>query len=234
MITEHWKVPKMWKGGDCWIIGGGLSMPRQFGVPEDVIEQVNNQQTSISVYSQYMSELHYRNVIGVNVAFLLGSWISVLYFCDGSFYRNYRKDILRFSNIKATCVNHLPRSGIDSGEINVIKRLKRDTRYGLSTRADIICWNHNSGGAAINFATLAGVKRVLLLGFDMKWVDNKTHWHHGLPGYQKPQIPATYRKFLRSFPAIAEDAKRNRVEILNVNTDSAIKQFPQVQLKDVL
>ena len=36
----NWFVPRMWNDGECWILGGGSSLPRQFGVPESVIEKV--------------------------------------------------------------------------------------------------------------------------------------------------------------------------------------------------
>lgn len=234
MIDPHWKIPKMWKDGEAWIIGGGLSMPRQFGVPEGVIEEVTTKQDPITLYSDYLKPIHDKNVIGVNIAFMLGDWISVLYFCDSGFFRNYKDDILAFKNIKATCVNHLPRQAINSGELRNIKRMKRDMRYGLSPKADTICWNYNSGGAAIDFAAHAGVKRILLLGFDMTAVENKTHWHSGFPTYKKPTVPGSFRRFLRSFPSIAADAKRNRIEILNISPESKIKEFPKVKLEEVL
>ena len=207
-------------------------MPRQFGISEEVIENVNSQQDSIAAYSDYLSPLHDKHVIGVNVAFMLGSWISVLYFCDTGFFRNYKNDVLDFHNIKATCVNHLDRNLMLL--TRNIKRLKRDMRYGLSTKADTICWNFNSGGAAIDFAAHTGVKRILLLGFDMRYVDNKSHWHAGYQTYTKPTNPASFRRFLRSFHAIDSDAKRRRIDILNVSMDSAIKEFQKVELKDVI
>ena len=227
-----WNIPKMWDGGECWIIGGGSSMPRQFGVSEETIKNVHTAQDSMVVYSDYLKPLHGKHVIGVNVAFMLGDWISAMYFCDPGFFRVYKHDMANFHNIKATCVNHL-----DSNLVSIsgnIKRLKRDMRYGLSTRASTICWNFNSGGAAIDFAAHTGVKRILLLGFDMKYIDTKSHWHDGFQTYRKPTNPASFRRFLRSFPAIASDAKRRRLEILNVSQESAIKDFPKVELKDVL
>lgn len=228
-----WKIPKMWEGGECWIIGGGLSFPRQFGVSEDIIERVISKQDSIDVYSDYFKPLHNRHVIGVNIAFMLGDWISVFYFCDASFLRVHHERIFKFRNLKATCVNHLDRDLLPQA-IN-IKRMKRDMRYGLSNKADTICWNFNSGAAAIDFAAHTGVKRILLLGFDMKLddVSKQAHWHKGMKGY-KPSSSAVYRRFLRTFPAIAADAKQRKIEILNVNTDSAIEQFPKVKLEEVL
>lgn len=229
---KYWTIPKMWEGGQCWIIGGGTSMPRQFGVSESVIEDVNTKQDPITVYSDYLSLLHSEHVIGVNIAFMLGDWISVFYFCDSQFYRIYKEDIDKFHNIKATCVNHLPRYLLP-GTGN-IKRLRRDNRYGISNNREVIQWNFNSGCAAINFAIHAGVKRILLLGFDMvPGPEGDTHWHQGFAPYTKPTTKMVFKRFLRAFPHIARDAKTRGVEILNVSPNSAIKEFPRVSLKDV-
>ncbi len=229
---EWWSVPKMWDGGDCWIIGGGVSMPRQFGIPESVIEGVSSRQAPVSVYSDYLSQLHNKNVIGVNISFMLGDWVSVLYFCDTSFYRVYHKEINAFHNLKVTCVNHLPRTMLPS--TRNIKRLRRDMRKGLGRDPGLIQWNYNSGVAAMNFATHAGVKRIILLGFDMKPLEGKTHYHSGIRNYRNSTVPATFRKFLRSFPNVATDAKKMKVEILNVSPESALTCFRKVKLEELL
>jgi hypothetical protein len=224
----HWSVPKMWTE-DCWIIGGGPSMLQQFDVPSDVIQKVEKGELPFSTYSDYLTPLHSKNVIGTNISFMLGEWISVLYFCDARFYRTHFDQISAFRNLKVTCVNHLDRELLPYS--TNVKRLKRDYKPGLSNRPEFICWNNNSGGAAINFATLAGAKRILLLGFDMKAQDKKTHWHNA---YKTPTLNATFRNFLKRYPVIADDARRIGVEILNVNPDSALDAFPKVSLKDVL
>ncbi len=204
-------------------------MPRQFGISEEVIGNVTSRQDPITVYSDYLSPLHDKHVIGVNMAFLLGNWVSVFYFCDSQFYRAHKPDIDEFHNLKVTCVNHLP-TNLLPGTVN-IKRLRRDNRRGISTDRGVIQWNYNSGCAAINFAAHAGVKRILLLGFDMKPVDERTHWHST---YRKQTQPATFRRFLKSFSPIASDAKRRKIEILNVSPDSAIEAFRKVKLEEVL
>lgn len=224
----HWRIPKMWTE-DCWIIGGGPSMLHQFGVPSDVIGQVREGKSPYSVYGDYLSPIHSKNVIGTNLAFMLGDWVSVMYFCDAQFLRKYIDKVLTFRNLKVTCVNQL--GGVSENLQTNIKRLKRDYRSGLSTKPDTIQWNHNSGAAAINFASLAGAKRILLLGFDMVVHPEGTHWHN-LYGKQTP--PNSFKRFMRNFPKIAEDAKKLKVEILNVSPTSALDVFPKVALKDVL
>lgn len=225
---SFWKVPKMWTE-DCWIIGGGPSMLQQFEVPSELITKVEGKELPFSAYSDYYKPLHSKNVIGTNMAFMLGNWISVLYFCDAQFFRVNKDSIAAFPNIKATCVSNLGKAF--SVEAASIKRLKRDYKFGLSFEQDMICWNHNSGAAAINFAILAGAKRILLLGFDMKPQEGRTHWHNAYPNKTER---ASFKRFLRRFPDIASAAKRAGVEILNVSPDSAIDCFPKVTLKEVL
>jgi hypothetical protein len=225
---EFWKVPQMWTG-DCWIIGGGNSIAQQFDIPSDIIEKVNKGELPYSTYGKYLTPLHSKNVIGTNVAFMLGEWVSVLYFCDARFFREHHKAILAFRNLKVTCVSHLDRH-LQPATTN-IKRLRRDYKAGISLKPDLIHWNHNSGAAAINFAILAGAKRIMLLGFDMNSQTGKTHWHSV---YKNNTPRNTFTRALKKFPEIAIGAKKAKVEILNVSPDSAIECFPKVSLKDVL
>ena len=74
-----WSVPRMWEEGDVWILGGGPSVPRQFGIPEKVVQDVINGISPPSVYSPYMKALHDKHVIGINVAYLIGNWIDSRY-----------------------------------------------------------------------------------------------------------------------------------------------------------
>lgn len=73
----NWIVPKIWEGGDVWIIGGGPSLTKQFDIPNDVVQRVLAGNAPPSVYSPYMSYLHDKHVIGINVAFLIGDWIDM-------------------------------------------------------------------------------------------------------------------------------------------------------------
>lgn len=228
----YWEPPNMWQDGECWILGGGSSLPRQFGVPEELIKKVENKEEPIASYSEYLKPIHDKHVIGTNLSFLLGNWISMLYFCDTTFYRRYYKEIANFHNLKVTCVNHIDRNLLPT--TRNIKRMKRDNRTGLSKTLNTICWNYNTGAAAIDFAAHVGVKRILLLGFDMKPLNGKTHWHQGYEGYLKPTRDIVFDRFLKVFPKIAEDAKKEGIEILNVTEDSAIDLFKKVNLKDVL
>jgi len=226
----------MWKGGECWVIGGGPSVPRLFGVPDEIVKAVHRKELGIDAYSPYLSAIHDKHIIGVNTAYMLGDWVDVVTFGDIQFYLEHAQRLLNFRNIKVS-IHERACSGQPG--CHHIKYVPQDTQQptGLTDRKYFVSWNKHSGAGAINLALHFGCKRVYLLGFDMKLdMNGKSHSHaeyfrDGFPKYGK-NLP--YAKHLSMYPHIARDAKRHGMEILNVNDDSAIQDLPMVSLEDVL
>jgi len=237
----RWSVPPIWEGGDVWILGGGSSVPKQFGIPDKVVEDVVKGISPPSVYSPYMSAIHDKHVIGINVSYLIGDWIDMVFFGDSNFFRGHAEALAKWSGLKVCChaitqnvpwVKYLPLDG---------KRPR-----GISTNPGTVSWNANSGSAAISIAANAGAKRIILLGFDMS-LDNsgKKHWHNLYKNAivteperkrrERGEIPMQpFQKHLKGFSYIAKDAKEREIEILNANPDSAVKEFPKFSLKELL
>ena len=232
----RWNVPDMWKDGECWIIGGGPSVPRMFGVPESTIQDVYKKRQAIAAYSPYLSALHDKHIIGVNTAYQLGNWVDIVLFGDVAFYLEHASRLLDFKNLKVCC--H-PRVQNGKPGVHHVKYLQQDRtkERGLSSRVGHIGWNKHSGAVAINLAYHLGVKRVYLLGFDMKLnADGKSHSHaeYHQEGLPKHRQRTPFSAHLVMYPHIAKDAQKLKLEIINVNDDSAITQFPIVKLEDVL
>jgi hypothetical protein len=228
----NWSAPKLWEGGSCWIVGGGKSMPYQFGIPGDVIEGVCTGKLFPSAYSPYLEALHHRHVIGVNNSYLIGHWIDFLFFGDGSWHLVHQHRLAKWPGIKVTCA---PKFGnLDEKKAQGIKYLGKDRshRQGISSSPQRVSWNGNSGAAAISLARHLGVKVIYLLGFDMNAEGKYTHWHgqHGVARKKNPP----FKRHLVGFPAIAKDAKEMGITIFNVNKDSAIECFKKISLKDTL
>ena len=92
-------------------------------------------------------------------------------------------------------------------------------------------FNSSSGGSAVNVAYLLGAKRIILLGFDMRFVDGKSNW------WQYDQFPKTdkgYANFIRPFYKIKEDAYKLGVEILNATPSSALDMFRFVRASEYI
>lgn len=231
-----WIVPRIWEGADVWIIGGGPSVPKQFGIPDKVIQQVIDGATPPNVYSSYMTAIQDKHVIGINMAYRIGNWIDMVVFGDTGFFLRERGNLSKFPGLK---VSLNPGQHQDSW----VKYIARDTTHvkGISSNPKMVSWNGNTGAAAISIAVHTGAKRIILLGFDMKIGDNKMqHWHNL---YQKGPVQAQdnrrirklpFDRHLSGFPVIAEDAKRMGVTILNACPNSEIQCFPKVTVKDIL
>lgn len=230
-----WKIPKIWEGGECWIIGGGPSMPRQFGIPESLVEEVLNKDKPPAEYGPYLTPIHDKHVLGINAAFMLGTWVDIVLFGDAGFYFKHKKALDVFPNVKVACSPELRRSR----KVYQLKHSPRDggKPLGITKRPYHLSWNMNTGAAGINLAYHLGAKRIFLLGFDMTLGPYDTqHWHsvHRPRGSRIHPKKLPFQKHLRGFPEIASDAKRLGVEIINVSPDSAIRDLPKVSLKEVL
>jgi hypothetical protein len=228
----------MWEGGDVWIIGGGPSIPKQFGVPNGIIQQVCDGTSPPSVYSPFMEAIHDKHVIGVNMAYRIGDWIDMVVFGDGGFFLYEQNNLAIFPGLKVSCHP-------DARSEIWVKYLSRDTSKpnGLSGNPTMVSWNGNSGAAAINVAVHTGAARIILLGFDLNVIPNKTqHWHdlykrgtiNSNDQRRIRKVAATFERHLSGFPVIAEDAKKLGVEIINANPDSAINCFPKFTVKELL
>jgi len=230
-----WRVPKIWGGCDAWILGGGPSLPRQFGVPSSVIEQVQKGALPPSAYSSYMTEIHNKHVIGVNMSYRIGDWIDIVMFGDSDFFLKEQEYLYKFPGLRVTC-NPLQR------DEPFVKYLERDTTHyqGITTTPGRVSWNGNTGAAAINLAVHLGAKRIILVGFDMKVEDNMKHWHDlykvGPVNTERRRMKtmSTFDRHLSFFPSIAADAKRLGITIINANPDSAISCFPKMTVKEIL
>jgi len=231
-----WNIPQMWEGGECWIIGGGPSLSQQFEIPQDVIDKVMSGEESIDAYSPFLSAIHGKHVIGVNAAFLLGSWIDIIFFGDGNFYKSNFRKLNKVNKLKIAC----NMSSKKIAKMQGVKFVGRDHQHstGITKRKDFISWNRNSGAAAINLAYHLGVKKIYLLGFDMQVGPTQMeHWHrHYSTGKNGPRDPRKlpFHRHLLGFPRIVKDAKKLGLEIINVSPDSAITGFKKVSLKEVI
>ena len=227
----QWDIPKIWQGGDVWILGGGSSLVQQFNIPNNIVEDVRSGKCSIAAYSPYLFELHKKHILAVNTSFLLGNWVDMLFFGDDTFYDLCSREITMYKGLKVSCHFKFDALKYKKKGIRYIK--KSIKREGISIKKGEIAWNKNSGAAAINIAVHTGAKRIILVGFDMALDENQNqHWHSF---YKQPKATEIlFAKHLEGFGAIKEDADKLGVTIINTSMDSKIKQFEKINYKELL
>lgn len=106
-----------------------------------------------------------------------------------------------------------------------------DGREGLSERPNAITTGRNSGYQAINIAVLAGAKKILLLGYDMRFKDGKSHWFGDHP-VKTPEH--SYKHYAQNFKAMVPQLQKAGVSVINCTPGSLINCFPFSTVKQEL
>lgn len=208
-MTIHpptWTAPPIWQDGECYIIGGGPS-----------------------VNSTDLSLLKGRRVIAVNQAYKLGRF-DVLFYGDCPWWQRERDNLTDWPGlIVHACCNW---EGIGR-----VKRIKRTKAIGpMEKNPALLAWNLSSGACAINLAVHFGVKRIVLIGFDMRKVDGETNFHHDHPHHKRKQGKSynPYARFLQPFPVIAKSLQQLGIECINATPGSALEVFPIMTLEEAV
>ena len=234
-----WNVPKIWKGEDVWIIGGGPSLTSTFQIPDDIVRKVRAKQLPLSAYSPFMEVLHDKHIIGINVAYQLGDWVDMVFCGDQHFVKLHEDRMYEFPGLTVTChqVGQKPRW------MKYVQRVNKGARGGnITANTSQVCWNQTSGAAAINLAVHLGAARIILVAFDMCLEGNKQHWHNayrtGSPDITDPdeqkKKQKTIARHLSTFPGIKSSLDRLSIPIYNVSPNSSITCIEKKSLEELL
>lgn len=234
----RWEATEIWDDTDCFIIGGGHSISKVFGVPEDLIPIRKEEFIEFGNYLKpYLQE---KNVIGVNLSAFLGDWVDVAYWGDTDTYLHYKGWFDAFGGLKVASAGKFTNSRYKS-----IKCLEKSSSKGFFTDNKKLTWaGFNSGAAAINLAYYLGARRIFLLGFDMYTaLDGRVHWHGGYPDKtqnftnkdaamgkvpKRSKATPAYKRHLKGFSPIANSIQDMDlgIGVINLSPDSIIKEFP--------
>jgi hypothetical protein len=204
-LKNQWTVPPMWKGQLVVIIGSGPSLT------ENQIVLVR--------------EAGHR-VLVINDNYLRAPWADLLYACDQQWWRWHHEKALKFVGLKVTCSDVAAELYRENG----LLWLPGYWRDGLSLNPSLIHLGKSSGYQAVNIAFLAGVKRILLLGFDHRQIDQKPHWFGDHPNKVRSHYAGWFKPWATVLPSIAG----HDCEIINVTPNSALPTFPMMDLETAL
>lgn len=164
--------------------------------------------------------------IAVNTAYKMAPFADVYYAGDFMLHK------VHHARMKAEQYPHTQLWTCDpsAAERFRLHRWKGVNKEGLGEQ--FIHLNGNSGAQAINLAYLFGARRILLLGFTMREIDGKKHFHgdHEHPLVQKQ----LFGEWMHKMERVAADAKRLGVEIINCDPLSAMTCFPMSTIEKEL
>lgn len=228
-------VERGWLGGTAVVIGGGPSL-----TPEQVeLVRLSKHEGGVT------------GVIAVNDAYLMAPWADILYGADVRWWQWQEKGIPRpligltaeqaliayraFPGQRCSIQHGDPLVGtqITDDAVHLLRNKNfPDHGLGLSIDQGALVTGRNSGFQALNLATLAGVKRVLLLGIDGRFgVDGRSHWFGEHPSPMQPEV---YEAMRKAFSAAEAAIIEIGVEVINCSPGSGIDSFPKQRLEECL
>lgn len=169
--------------------------------------------------------------VAINDAHRLAPWADVLYSSDRMWWPHYKGAPefkgLRFGIGSAPGKNNAFQQ---YPEINVLKNTGYD---GLELKTNGLRNGRNSGYAAINLAVHLGAKRILLLGYNLGYRNNRAHFFGNHP-VGLTQNQSNYTAFRSLFDTMVQPLKAIGVEVLNCTEETSLSSFPVVALDDAI
>lgn len=115
------------------------------------------------------------------------------------------------------------------GDVYRVQCVKEDRLQ----RSPVIGWGGNGGFQALNLAVHFNVKRIILIGFDMR-VDKGDHWHGSHRNGLSNPTKRNANRWRRVMDEAAEDLNALGIEVLNTSLISALEAYPKVTLEEAL
>jgi hypothetical protein len=205
---EYWSPEPLFKGETIFCLASGPSLTA------DVCERVRGKRS-----------------IAVNSSAVLAPWSSVLFFTDSSWYEQRRELVANWAGLvismSRTAKKELP---------DKVKRIQGQgdpqAAPNFCRGAGVVQQGRSSGHTAVSLAIALGASRVVLLGYDMRFVEGREHFHGE---YKGPRDVAIYeRDFVPGFTGWNDAAKAAGVEVVNATEKSALREFPMLPLDAVL
>ena len=180
----------------------------------------------------------------MNDLYLVAPWADILYFADARWWEWHHQGLAKswpWASFTAEQVRERfasfagQKATIDGTGMMVpdpaVFMLHNHGREGLSEQPNGLHTGMNGGYQAINLAVLAGARRVLLAGYDMRFPGGRSHSHNGHP-HSHPE--ANYSLYASKYSSMLPQLGRLGVEVVNCTPGSAITAFPRGDLASLL
>lgn len=147
-------------------------------------------------------------VITVNNAYQIAKFTDIQIACNDNWWEYYLKNDPLLKKLNADCWTRYKHIAQEHG-IDYIDSIVKD---GLSTDQSMIHINKGSGPMAINFATLYGFKKIILIGHDMKFAKDYSGREKKV-GSTPRHYFGEYPKSMQHFPQSQNSVNKNGVII---------------------
>lgn len=166
-------------------------------------------------------------VMAINSSLRLAPWADCLVFTDNNWFDDHRAEILAFPGLVVTPSRHAKEKEPD--KINRITVINRPD-FTVGTGTDLK-FGRSSGHTGVTVAIAMGVKRILLLGYDMRIMDGRSHFHDEYGTQDHKLFSHDFLIYWQDWRAATEAVG---VEVINCTPGSALHEFPTMAIEEAL
>lgn len=200
---EYWTPPLLFSGDTVFLLGGGPTLTKAD------VARLDDQVT-----------------VAINSSCLIAPMADILYFTDTNWFEDHRRIIEAWPGTVVT-QSRVAKATLPDRMHRIRTKVKDDFTRG----EEELKFGRSSGHSAISLAIALGAARVVLLGYDMRIVDRRSHHHDEYPHEDAKLFT---HDFLLAFEGWNAAAERIGVQVLNATPGSALKEFPMTTLDEVL
>lgn len=154
-------------------------------------------------------------------------WADVMYGCDAHWWRHHKGT--EFKGEKWATHEMPDHDNTQAHEQFGVHLIAGKDAQGFSFDPSVIHYGQNSGFQAVNLALHFGARHIILVGFDMRRVDDKAHFFGDHPAGLNST--PTYVDFINAFT----NAKLpSGVRVINATPNSALKCFPMMSFDEAV
>lgn len=164
----------------------------------------------------------------VNNGYQLAPWADMLYASDPRWWEKH-PEARKFSGIKVTAKEE-PARLYGLNLVTLIGSIDTDDdRFSVEVPG-AVARGGNSAFQLVNILVQAGVRRLMLVGFDFVG----KHWHEDHPLPLKNPSPHTLEKWRRRFDANEPTLRSLGVDVLNVSSVSVLRSYRRATIDEAL
>lgn len=209
-LTKRFKVEPYWQDKTAVIVGGGPSLS---------LAQIRH------IAKARLGTKGGVRVIAVNDSIFVAWFADWLHACDAQWWRWNIQSAFSFQGVKTSTENTVPPAWVDG-------YLKSTGISGFDEDPSCVRNGGNSGYQAMHIAMHAGVKKIILVGFDMqRGRSEESHWF----GEHPDKIKNRYAdQMIPYFPTLVPALQERGIDVFNATPGSALTTFPFRELSEVL
>jgi hypothetical protein len=216
-VAKLQRINPSWTGEPCFVAAPGPSLT------QEVVAKVR--------MTRWIERWR---VIAVQDAYRLMPWADAMYGCNPSWWRVH-KDCNGFAGEKWS--THELKNNLndkrEAAELYGVNLVAGSDGDEFSFDPGVIHYGSNSGFQAINLALLKGCRQIVLVGFDMRHVDGKSHFFGDHPKELHTNEDHHFRGYVKRFDRAAKHLPED-VCVVNATPGSALTSFRMMDLETAI